>query len=522
VRVGGHDFDGFVDQMGRMIKGLKDADDEGQKAAPRSPTSASRRRICRAISATRRRSSRISRSSSPSTGRAATRWRWSRTRSARAPSATCRSQGPRREDRLPRHATARQAAAAEEANKAINRLKLTFEDARKELVIGLTPAIQAAGPLGRFFKKPLGSSYAGTESDLKKRLEFLRYQQRQAAAEAAAGTGEAFMDSTDIALAGGRGQDKLGYLTQDPRRLTPAQIAAKQLEGMEELKRQEDEYTVYISKQEHERFDIRMKAIQEELEQEATVQRARVYGTTDESAENQDPERLAHTERLQMLREQFKSEEQVANEHYNTRRATLAEFSREELDAVGGRQEAERRLEQDHALELYQIRKSSLDRIGALNRLSWQGQTQTVLTEIISMTAGVATHSKAMFQLNKAAALANAAIKLPESVMNAYEFGTEFGGPYLGAAMAAIAFAAQTANIAQIASASFGSGVAPSIGSTAAPPVMPVPAQAAAPASAQTTIVDFQGTSDERKLLRRFVELLNESSRDGGRIVLAS
>jgi hypothetical protein len=295
-----------------------------------------------------------------------------------------------------------------------------------------------------------------------------------------------------------------------------------QLEGMEELKKQEDEYTVYVSKQELERRDIRLKAIQEQLDQEAMVQRARVYGTTDEDAANQDPERLAHTERLQMLREQFKSEEQVANEHYNTRRATLAEFSREELDAVGGRQEAERRLEQDHALELYQIRKSSLDRIGALNRLSWQGQTQTVLTEIISMTAGVATHSKAMFQLNKAAALANAAIKLPESVMNAYEFGTEFGGPYLGAAMAAIAFAAQTANIAQIASASFGSGVAPSIGSTAAPPVMPVPAQAAAPASAQTTIVDFQGTSDERKLLRRFVELLNESSRDGGRIVLAS
>jgi len=40
-------------------------------------------------------------------------------------------------------------------------------------------AWQSSGPLGRFFRKPLGATYAGTEGDLNKQIDFLKLMQRQ-------------------------------------------------------------------------------------------------------------------------------------------------------------------------------------------------------------------------------------------------------------------------------------------------------------------------------------------------------
>lgn len=81
---------------------------------------------------------------------------------------------------------------------------------------------------------------------------------------------------------------------------------------------------------------------------------------------------------------------------------------------------------------------------------------------------GAGQHSRAMFNLSKAAALAEGAIELPKTVMSAFAKGTSIGGPILGAAFAAVAGAAQLINLNAIRSAQFGGGggAAPSAGGT--------------------------------------------------------
>ena len=84
------------------------------------------------------------------------------------------------------------------------------------------------------------------------------------------------------------------------------------------------------------------------------------------------------------------------------------------------------------------------------------------------MTKGVAANNKTLFQINKAAALANAIISMPEHIsrtMAKYPFP-------LSIAMGALAAAASLAQIKAIKSASFGSATsAPSVGGGGAMPV---------------------------------------------------
>jgi len=137
-----------------------------------------------------------------------------------------------------------------------------------------------------------------------------------------------------------------------------------------------------------------------------------------------------------------------------------------------------------------------------------------------------------MFELNKAAALASAALDAREAVTGSYKVGARIGGPTLGAAFAAAAAAAQASNIAAIASTSFGSGVAPGVGATAAQPVVDVGSGGnasepgggapAGPAANQTLTVSgitadalFDGDS-----IRGLVQQIVEFQRDGGNVII--
>jgi hypothetical protein len=125
ARVGGHDFDGFVGQMGRMVKGLKDADDEGQKASYALAYLGIKAKDLQGHFRDPARSSRSSRSSSRSTatsgnkvalvqdalGKGADRYLPLSRTSPRRPTTTPAT-------------TARRRRQAEEAEKNINRLKL--------------------------------------------------------------------------------------------------------------------------------------------------------------------------------------------------------------------------------------------------------------------------------------------------------------------------------------------------------------------------------------------------------------
>jgi len=63
-----------------------------------------------------------------------------------------------------------------------------------------------------------------------------------------------------------------------------------------------------------------------------------------------------------------------------------------------------------------------------------------------------------MFELTKAARLADAAINIPSTVIAAAKYGSEIGGWPLGLAMGAAALASQLSQLKAIQSASFGGG----------------------------------------------------------------
>lgn len=147
---------------------------------------------------------------------------------------------------------------------------------------------------------------------------------------------------------------------------------------------------------------------------------------------------------------------------------------------------------------------------------SWQKKTQTIFGELSNLSAGVSTHSRKMFELNKVAGISEAGINAYTGIsktLAAYPYPINVG---MAAAHAIAAFA----QINAIQSATFqggGAGAAPSLaGSTPAPPVSPVGGQQG---NAQTTIINFKGTTNEKKMMRRFVETLNDNTHDGGRLL---
>lgn len=92
--------------------------------------------------------------------------------------------------------------------------------------------------------------------------------------------------------------------------------------------------------------------------------------------------------------------------------------------------------------------------------MTWSQKIGTVASSMEKMTQVGATKSRAMFEINKAAAKAHAAVSGGQAIMDAYKNGSIWGGPVGGAAMAAIATVETAAILAQINSAQFGGGAA--------------------------------------------------------------
>lgn len=137
----------------------------------------------------------------------------------------------------------------------------------------------------------------------------------------------------------------------------------------------------------------------------------------------------------------------------------------------------------------HQDRISKLAQQGALTRekfdaMAWQQQVKTTIGALEQMTAGVATHSKAMFEVNKAAGIANAIVSTAEGVakaLGAYP-------PPISFIMAAAQLVAGLAQVEAIRNASFGGGTTPSVaGSTPTYNGQPVYMQQTVTPGSQTT-----------------------------------
>lgn len=223
-------------------------------------------------------------------------------------------------------------------------------------------------------------------------------------------------------------------------------------------------------------------------------------------------------DRLQIVAESLASEEELRNAQYARDLETLIAAEEAKLITEEEFMIARQLLEEKHQDELNAIREKGLTDLERFNAMSWKKQSATVIGELANLTSGVAQHSKTMFNINKAAGIANAVVNTAQGITKALSAYP----PPISFAMAAAQAAAGLAQISAIKSASFnggGGGSAPSIaGSTPAQPTTPV--TSGAPGNDQQ-VVRIQGL-DPGSLFsgRQVVDLLNTAVKDGARLVL--
>lgn len=226
-------------------------------------------------------------------------------------------------------------------------------------------------------------------------------------------------------------------------------------------------------------------------------------------------------ERLERVRQGLLTEAEIEREAYAAKQEAIAEAFANEMGISEEHKEQLARLEEQHNAKLASIRQRGMSALEQVTQQSYRKQAAFVAKGIADMTQNVATGNKAMFELNKVAAISGALLDMKEAITGAYKVGSKIGGPPLGAAYAAAAGAAQLANLNGIRSQSFGGGggVAPSASQTPAPAVTNVSAapaqQEAAPASSGRTLT-IRGANS---FIQQLAEELVDFQRDGGRVV---
>jgi hypothetical protein len=468
--------------------------------------------------------------------------------------------------------TKEQAAQAEAAEKNINRLKVAMEDARKETVNQFTPAIitftekllaantamggfwqglnqimtvsgdQAADPMGSLvaveerlkklneLKQTLGGNSVGAIANrflapedlatVNKQIAYATAQQRilQELAKRQMDRGGKDPNSPLFEFEGG-GVKPLDYESPD---LAKAQrlrqlIAKNTLEDEERLAQDRVAIEKVITDNLLEQIERRKAADKNALESHVIL-----YEEEVNRLEQIDLDAFERRKTLRGQRYGRDADERDANDAFEGKKAQLNIFTNEELEIYGGRNQLIEDMEREHADRIIRIRLEALQRGRDMYVTGYRGQAQAIFGELQNMTAGVAQHSKLLFEINKVATIATLALKTPEAIGSAYAFGAKFGGPPLGAAMAIVAGLAMAAQMKAALATQYtggGGGTAPSVaGTTPAPAVSPVaPTTAADSASQRTVLLKIVGEGQRFTIdqVRELAEAIADLSEGG-------
>jgi hypothetical protein len=220
----------------------------------------------------------------------------------------------------------------------------------------------------------------------------------------------------------------------------------------------------------------------------------------------------------------LKDKELLETESYNTRLMNLDQYLASVQASNTTAANFRLALETRHQQTLLGIEMNKNEVVRSMQMSTWQAAG-----DLVQQFAGKSMAAAiAVIAINKGLSIAQTINATAVATMRAFADLGPIAGPIAAAeiqSLGAIQIGLIAATgIAQV--ASLGGGGA-SLGSPANPVNTTdsgfgapfTPASATAPASSQTTIVNFTGTTDERKLLKRFVDMLNENSRDGGRIL---
>lgn len=127
------------------------------------------------------------------------------------------------------------------------------------------------------------------------------------------------------------------------------------------------------------------------------------------------------------------------------------------------------------------------------------------------------TENRKLFEIGKAAALAQATVDGYQAIVSSYAAGAKIGGPVVGAAYAATAAVATGVQISKIASTSFsGGGGGSSSSSSSGGSTSSESAASSNPA--QSVSLSLQGDTFSRQSVESLIEELNEAVANGARI----
>jgi hypothetical protein len=164
--------------------------------------------------------------------------------------------------------------------------------------------------------------------------------------------------------------------------------------------------------------------------------------------------------KVEAIRTQNETELALILEKHEAEREVIEQLQLSDLENKAMYDALWQDLETQHEAKLRNMKLKSWDDLKKLTKVSWQAQVSIMSGSLADMTAALSTKSRTMFEINKAAAMANATVRIPEMMVNAYNAlsGIPYVGPYLGAAAAAAAGIFGAAQVAAIGSTSFGGG----------------------------------------------------------------
>lgn len=162
-----------------------------------------------------------------------------------------------------------------------------------------------------------------------------------------------------------------------------------------------------------------------------------------------DKERATDIDAGEQLLERYMTEEELLREHHERRLETL-----ETARAADFENEAK----WNAAIE--DENKRFNDAMEGMDKARWMAQMDLAASGLSEITGLMASENRKMFEIGKAAAIAQTLVSIPSSAQKAYDAmsGIPFVGPALGAAAAAAAIAAGLGRLQAIKSANFGGG----------------------------------------------------------------
>ena len=201
-----------------------------------------------------------------------------------------------------------------------------------------------------------------------------------------------------------------------------------------------------------------------EREWQAEIEAAAAAGTA--GAEVHEQDMAARIARAEQLRELMMQQEGATTE---ARRAMLLERHLIEEALILEQFDAQLITKEERSQRLLDLDKKYKEDSLNVTRELFDGQRElqalyedTTLKNAANFFAmdlgGFSKHSRKMFEINKAAKIAQVALSVPKAVSDAFDAGNAIAGPALGAAYAATALVTKLGHLRDIRAATYGGG----------------------------------------------------------------